>query len=393
MGYMHANVWFINSKVLVQLSIQKRSHLRVLSSNHSHAILALFLLLLIQTSSPASAQFAAPVPQDLNKNNKSDFAIMGIVVIMFFISGFLSIYSRQCAGGRVPIINLSLPNVDNDRQTHSESNNGLNQEIIDTFPTFLYSNVKGLKIGKGTLACAVCLNEFEDEETLRLIPDCNHVFHPSCIDVWLASHSTCPLCRANLVPRLDTVPIVSIQIPNDDDHHPNEEETVTTRDDMKRDNDVESESPKVDYLLHRSHTMNHSRPTRSRSTGFLFNVLFPRCNSTGHRQGENLGRFTLRLPDEVRSHVLNSALKRANSSVCFTRMSSGRKGYRTRSVGSARGSEEEWGFTLTPPFFTRNSWNGSVRKSHVPRSGVALLDNNIVGERSSDLLCPGLDQT
>ncbi|KAL2924561.1 E3 ubiquitin-protein ligase ATL31 [Bienertia sinuspersici] len=27
-----------------------------------------------------------------------------------------------------------------------------------------------------------CLNEFEDKETLRLLPVCDHVFHPECID-------------------------------------------------------------------------------------------------------------------------------------------------------------------------------------------------------------------
>ena len=46
----------------------------------------------------------------------------------------------------------------------------------------------------------MCLNEFEDDERLRLIPKCDHVFHPECIDAWLASHTTCPVCRANLVP-------------------------------------------------------------------------------------------------------------------------------------------------------------------------------------------------
>ncbi|CAN1345765.1 Putative RING-H2 finger protein ATL36 [Linum perenne] len=69
---------------------------------------------------------------------------------------------------------------------------------------FLYSSVKGLKIGKGGLECAVCISEFEDAETLRLIPACSHVFHIDCIDSWLVSHVTCPVCRADLtLPRPD----------------------------------------------------------------------------------------------------------------------------------------------------------------------------------------------
>ncbi len=47
--------------------------------------------------------------------------------------------------------------------------------------------------------CAVCLNEFEAEDSLRLLPKCKHIFHLECIDVWFQSHSTCPLCRANVV--------------------------------------------------------------------------------------------------------------------------------------------------------------------------------------------------
>ncbi|CAL5407388.1 unnamed protein product [Camellia sinensis] len=45
--------------------------------------------------------------------------------------------------------------------------------------------------------CAVCLCEFEDGEELRTMPECVHSFHVECIDMWLYSHSTCPLCRTD----------------------------------------------------------------------------------------------------------------------------------------------------------------------------------------------------
>ncbi|KAE8669134.1 putative RING-H2 finger protein ATL36 [Hibiscus syriacus] len=92
---------------------------------------------------------------------------------------------------------------------------GLESSVIESFPTFLYSTGKGLKIGKATLECAICLNEFEDDETLRLIPKCSHVFHPDCIDAWLSSHLTCPVCRANLMVKPcggETITSATVQI-------------------------------------------------------------------------------------------------------------------------------------------------------------------------------------
>lgn len=47
--------------------------------------------------------------------------------------------------------------------------------------------------------CAVCLCEFQLEDKLRLLPNCSHAFHRDCIDTWLLSHSTCPICRTSLL--------------------------------------------------------------------------------------------------------------------------------------------------------------------------------------------------
>lgn len=61
-----------------------------------------------------------------------------------------------------------------------------------------YSDVKGHRLGKDALECAVCLCEFEDDDLLRLLPVCSHVFHRDCVDVWLDSHVSCPVCRSDL---------------------------------------------------------------------------------------------------------------------------------------------------------------------------------------------------
>ncbi|XP_060206208.1 RING-H2 finger protein ATL51-like [Lycium barbarum] len=45
--------------------------------------------------------------------------------------------------------------------------------------------------------CSICLGEFMEGDEVRVLSQCLHIFHVSCIDVWLHSHRNCPLCRAD----------------------------------------------------------------------------------------------------------------------------------------------------------------------------------------------------
>ncbi|OIW17720.1 hypothetical protein TanjilG_29070 [Lupinus angustifolius] len=72
---------------------------------------------------------------------------------------------------------------------------GLDQALIDSLPIFYYHDLLGLK---EPFDCAVCLCEFSNQDKLRLVPTCSHAFHMNCLDTWLLSNSTCPLCRATL---------------------------------------------------------------------------------------------------------------------------------------------------------------------------------------------------
>ncbi|OEL14598.1 hypothetical protein BAE44_0024383 [Dichanthelium oligosanthes] len=52
----------------------------------------------------------------------------------------------------------------------------------------------------GATECAVCLSELADGEKVRALPSCGHVFHVECVDAWLRSRTTCPVCRADVRP-------------------------------------------------------------------------------------------------------------------------------------------------------------------------------------------------
>jgi len=61
--------------------------------------------------------------------------------------------------------------------------------------------------------CPICLNNYEPDDQLRVLPcSSNHHFHRDCIEQWLNTSATCPLCRDNLLGDQD-VPIHDIASP------------------------------------------------------------------------------------------------------------------------------------------------------------------------------------
>ncbi|KAK7316762.1 hypothetical protein RJT34_00469 [Clitoria ternatea] len=43
--------------------------------------------------------------------------------------------------------------------------------------------------------CSICLQDLEDEEFVRILPKCGHIFHLVCIEKWLVQQESCPICR------------------------------------------------------------------------------------------------------------------------------------------------------------------------------------------------------
>ncbi|KAK6156773.1 hypothetical protein DH2020_011021 [Rehmannia glutinosa] len=80
---------------------------------------------------------------------------------------------------------------------------GLQPSVISAITIVNYKKGDGLI---ESTDCSVCLNEFQDDETLRLLPKCNHAFHITCIDTWLRSHTNCPTCRAGIVNNTAVLP-------------------------------------------------------------------------------------------------------------------------------------------------------------------------------------------
>ncbi|KAL5712134.1 RING-type E3 ubiquitin transferase [Ranunculus cassubicifolius] len=80
-------------------------------------------------------------------------------------------------------------------------NRGVDESVIQAIPIFRFKKEDKASLERSYFECAVCLNEFQDEEKLRLLPSCTHVFHIDCIDIWLQSNANCPLCRSSISDR------------------------------------------------------------------------------------------------------------------------------------------------------------------------------------------------
>ncbi|KAG0557394.1 hypothetical protein KC19_11G126100 [Ceratodon purpureus] len=78
---------------------------------------------------------------------------------------------------------------------------GLDKSVIEALPVVAYGveSLKSVFDPAGDNECVVCLSEFVHGENLRLLPKCQHAFHVGCIDAWLVTHKTCPVCRSNVV--------------------------------------------------------------------------------------------------------------------------------------------------------------------------------------------------
>ncbi|CAM0874464.1 unnamed protein product [Alopecurus aequalis] len=73
---------------------------------------------------------------------------------------------------------------------------GLKRKALRRIPIEVYGGASALQAT--ATECAICLGEFADGEKVRVLPRCHHGFHVRCIDMWLATHTSCPNCRASL---------------------------------------------------------------------------------------------------------------------------------------------------------------------------------------------------
>ncbi|GMI95718.1 TOXICOS EN LEVADURA 4 [Hibiscus trionum] len=130
-----------------------------------------------------------------------------VIVLILSITLLLSVslylllrhLNRRCLSHifRPATSNITATSASNHRVTPEQP---VAAPFLDSLPLFTFSAITRRSNKGSTVSadCAVCLSKFEPPDQLRLLPLCCHAFHADCIDAWLTSNQSCPLCRCPL---------------------------------------------------------------------------------------------------------------------------------------------------------------------------------------------------
>ncbi|KAL0699780.1 hypothetical protein Bca4012_055902 [Brassica carinata] len=158
----------------------------------------LLFRLLGESNSPS------PVPDPSTADVSSDLVVIlaALLCALICVLGLIAVsrcvwLRRLAAGNRTTASRSQGGSGQSPPPPVAAANKGLKKKVLQSLPklTFSPESPSSEKLAE----CAICLTEFSDGDELRVLPQCGHGFHLTCIDTWLGSHSSCPSCRQILV--------------------------------------------------------------------------------------------------------------------------------------------------------------------------------------------------
>ncbi|XP_022925918.1 E3 ubiquitin-protein ligase ATL41-like [Cucurbita moschata] len=133
------------------------------------------------------------------------FSLFVVVLVILFLHFYLRYLHRRRRQSR--LINLEHQISRADRQNHTAATAaatapapkaGLDPVLI---AKLLQESIHEQADHHGEIVeCSICLSNIEEKATVRILPNCKHIFHVECIDMWLFSNTTCPVCRTAVEP-------------------------------------------------------------------------------------------------------------------------------------------------------------------------------------------------
>ncbi|CAI2364822.1 unnamed protein product [Moneuplotes crassus] len=143
-------------------------------------------------------------------DNKTSTALLGLLTILLsvcicliictcFITMLKACFKVKEHNRRV----RNLQHMNNIRQQEHESRA---KKLLEENPPLMYKNIN---VKFEQTQCVICIEDFkvEDNEKVRIMPECNHVFHSECIEQWFNNRSNdellCPLCNIKVLTKYE----------------------------------------------------------------------------------------------------------------------------------------------------------------------------------------------
>ncbi|KAK3224304.1 hypothetical protein Dsin_011329 [Dipteronia sinensis] len=110
-----------------------------------------------------------------------------------------------------------FPDHQQNHDHHATTSRQANHRELEAIAVFTYGTVS---LPSSTLSseceiCAICLDEYVQEDTIRVLRRCKHMFHKDCIDEWMRKRSMnfiCPICRGSMIEQSVEIPGTSCGI-------------------------------------------------------------------------------------------------------------------------------------------------------------------------------------
>nr|CAD1838060.1 unnamed protein product [Ananas comosus var. bracteatus] len=122
-------------------------------------------------------------------------AVVIVAFVAFVLVFFLYLHSKRCRGAAPALLPARSRHRAAAAAAAPPPGGGLPAAAVKTLPCAPF---RSSDFEQG-LECSVCLSDVSDGEEVRLLPRCGHGFHAGCVDAWLLSHSTCPVCRTPVI--------------------------------------------------------------------------------------------------------------------------------------------------------------------------------------------------
>ncbi|PKU68065.1 RING-H2 finger protein ATL70 [Dendrobium catenatum] len=100
-------------------------------------------------------------------------------------------------------------------QPERNADTEIDNATLSTWPTLTYAEAKSRDPrAVNAICCNICFVDYKEDEredkAMRLLPECGHLFHATCVDPWLWRQHTCPVCRSLVVNRDLQMPLAEV---------------------------------------------------------------------------------------------------------------------------------------------------------------------------------------